>query len=712
MADLGTLKAFITVDNTGLLKGTRDAALAVEGMSARIGRSLTAAGTAISGFGKTLTVGLTLPITAAGVAMVKAASDAEEAGSKFNTVFKDVRGQASNAAKELSTSFGLSNVAAQKLLGNTGDLLTGFGFTGEAALDLSTKTNQLAVDLASFTNVEGGAERASQALTKALLGERESAKELGIAILETDVKQKVAQLRAKGMTFATERQAKAYATLAIATEQSKNAIGDFARTQNSTANQARVLVARLTDLAVNIGQFLIPLANKVIGFITEWVARFQALDSATKANIIVVAGLVAAIGPLTFIFGTLISLGGTLFTVFSGIAAVVAFLATPVGLIVAAFVGVVAILIKTGKAAEVVGKIWIGLRTTLALVMSGIATVLSTLTFAFQSFLKGINLVASAVGVDLPEGFTNFISTLDDVQSKLDGFAESQAETAASMSMKWGDAWGAFKEDMTGALGFAETFLAEKGVSIKELLAEIAQGMEIKPPGAQDEGGEPTTGPGSGQEQDNLDKSSTAWGKWLAEQRQFSKVWDNTWSQTAVNVADGFADGFADAIVTGKSFKTVMLNLAQSTAKDLIAQALRSAIAQIAINETVTATNAAAAAPNPYLIPLYVGLALALFAGVAGGLGGGGSSGGGGGGAGVASAPSEPVTATQANPVAVTQFTGPTGESGEGGSDRQQVAQPIVLEIDGEAIANVVVKQTKNGVGDGADTLALATGEE
>lgn len=709
MASLGSLTAFITADNSGLLNGARQSAAAVEKMSTNIAASLNRAGSSISNFGKSLTVGLTLPIAAAGASIIKLASDAEEAGSKFNTVFKDVGTQASAASKELSKSFGLSSVEAQKLLGNTGDLLSGFGFTGEAALDLSVKTNQLAVDLASFTNVEGGAERASAALTKALLGERESAKELGIAILEADVKQRVAQLSARGLTFATERQAKAYATLELATEQSKNAIGDFARTQNSVANQSRILRARVTDLAVSLGQMLLPLANKIIGTVIEWVTAFQSLDNQTKANIIVLAGLVAAIGPVVFITGKLISLVGVVVAGFGAIAAVVGFLLSPVGLLVAGFAVLVAWLVKTGKAAEVVGKVWIGLRTTLALVMSGIATVLSTLTFAFQSFLKGIQLVSNAIGIDLPEGFTNFTSSLDSVQERLDGFAMGQAETAATMSMSWGNAWGAFKTDMESALLFAEAFLMEKGVTIKELLDEITGGLQIGgAEGEEGEGGEEAkTGPGSAQEQAILDKSITAWQKWIDDQRDFSEVWRKTWSQTAVNVANSFSKGFADMIVSGRSFRSVIVSLAQSTASDLIAQAVKSAITHIAIKQTETAANAAASAPNPYLIPLYVGIGLALFASAVGSPGGGGGGGGGGGTAPTTAAASAPQSET----LAFTQITGPSlgrDEQGDGGTEEQNVPD-VVIAIDGEVLAKAVIKQTKDGMGDGADTLALAT---
>ena len=138
--------------------------------------------------GDTVLKGFTAPLLGLGVTAVKLASDFEETQSKFNTVFKDIRSDADLTAKNLSDNFGLSSKASLQLLSDTGDLLTGFGFTQEEALKLSKEVNELAVDLASFTNFSGGAEGASLALTKALLGERESIKQLGIAITEADLK--------------------------------------------------------------------------------------------------------------------------------------------------------------------------------------------------------------------------------------------------------------------------------------------------------------------------------------------------------------------------------------------------------------------------------------------------------------------------------------------------------------------------------------------
>jgi hypothetical protein len=306
----------------------------------QVNKSLDKAGKKMVSIGKGLSLGLTLPIIAMGVASVKAASDAEETFSKFDTVFRDVKGSAEEAFKTLRNEYGLSSTASKQLLGDTGDLLTGFGFSQESALGLSTEVQKLAVDLASFTNFSGGAEGASQALTKALLGERDSLKALGIAILEDDVKKQMAINSAKGLTFETERQAKAQATLDLAIQQSGNAIGDYARTQDSFANQSRLMRSRLEDIAVELGQVFLPLMTKVVTVITSVINWFSGLDDGVKRTIVIVAAIVAAIGPLLVVFGTVLTL---IPTMVAGLATLkVAFLAVtgPIGLTI----GIIALL--------------------------------------------------------------------------------------------------------------------------------------------------------------------------------------------------------------------------------------------------------------------------------------------------------------------------------------------------------------------------------
>jgi hypothetical protein len=273
-----------------------------------IGRGMMIAGTAVIG-------ALTL--------ITKKASDAQETYAKFGTVFKDSSEEAEQAASDLTKRYGLSTLAAKDMLGATGDLLTGLGIQSKVALSLSQRTQQLAVDLASFTNYQGGAKGASEALTKAMLGEREMVKSLGIVITEEMVKEHLLREGKAKLTGQALLQAKAEATLAIAIGQSKNAIGDYERTSGSLANVTRRLFARLQDLWVMIGTKLIPVATDIATKVIDIVEKTKAWTEAhpkLAAMIVKVAAaggaLMAVLGPLAMALPGLVSgftmIGGAL----------------------------------------------------------------------------------------------------------------------------------------------------------------------------------------------------------------------------------------------------------------------------------------------------------------------------------------------------------------------------------------------------------------
>jgi hypothetical protein len=221
---------------------------------------------------------------------VKMASEFEESNAKFGTTFAGVSKEANAMRRELVNSFGVSSLAATKLLSSTGDLLSGFGMTGDSALQMAGDVNKLAIDLASFTNAQGGAEAVSNALNRAILGERESLKTYGIAIREADID---AELLAKGMQNLTGEallQAKGQATLAIAMRQSKNAIGDFERTQDSFANTMRRIKAVSEDVTVIIGQSFMEAVGPAVKEIGEFVKSKEGIEAIGNG----VRGVVAA----------------------------------------------------------------------------------------------------------------------------------------------------------------------------------------------------------------------------------------------------------------------------------------------------------------------------------------------------------------------------------------------------------------------------------
>ncbi len=212
----------------------------------------------------------------------KAASDAEEISSKFATIFRDISKEAEGVADSFAENFGLAGSTARELLGNTADLLTGLGFTQEGALDLSEQVNTLAADLASFSNFAGGTTGASEALTKALLGEAESAKALGIVINQNTKEYKDAIKFYTEVEGKTLLQAKAFTALQFATEQSGNAIGDVSRTWESHANVQRRLQESTKSFKEEMGAFvnqaatpLLAITDRIVKKMADWLEKLN-----------------------------------------------------------------------------------------------------------------------------------------------------------------------------------------------------------------------------------------------------------------------------------------------------------------------------------------------------------------------------------------------------------------------------------------------------
>lgn len=224
------------------------------------------------------------------VNVTKAASNMQEELQKFSTVFASVGDLAIKERDKLVKSFDLSRLSATKLLAATGDLLTGFGFTDKAALDLSSQVQSLSADLVSFSNFEGGVTGASEILTKALLGEREALISLGIKISEAELKQAAL---AKGIQLTNGRLSKqdtALLTLELALKQSGKAIGDVARSQGTFATENRKLQNSLEDLSTSVGAFILPSAtklfnafNKVAGIIIRFTDSLDKSKETTRS---------------------------------------------------------------------------------------------------------------------------------------------------------------------------------------------------------------------------------------------------------------------------------------------------------------------------------------------------------------------------------------------------------------------------------------------
>lgn len=347
-------------------------------------------GRGVRNVGLGLTAALTLPIGILGRSMVRSASEAEESAQKFNVVFRDLEGQANTVARVFARDFGVAKDEAKELIGTTGDLLTGFGFTQDKALTLSEKVAQLGADLASFNNVQGGAQEAISRLTKGILGETENLKLLGIVVRQDtkDFKNRVAQIQAS--TGATLLQAKAEAIFQDAVRQSKNAIGDFARTSAGYANQVRILRARLRDLSISFGVILLPTVNRFVGVLLKVTEKINSLSPRAKKFILIFAGFAAVIGPVLLVIGLLIT----------AVASVITSVGTLTGLLAGAGIGfgaIALVMIKVIAILALVGGAIYLLIDDMRVWMSAGDSVIGGLIGSFETFKNRIMVVFNAV---------------------------------------------------------------------------------------------------------------------------------------------------------------------------------------------------------------------------------------------------------------------------------------------------------------------------
>ncbi len=59
-----------------------------------------------------------------------------------------------------------------------------------------------------------------------------------------------------------------------------------------------------------IGEMLIPILNQMVDFVDKGITAWNNLDGGLKIAIVTLGGVLASIGPLVYLFGTLVSVVG------------------------------------------------------------------------------------------------------------------------------------------------------------------------------------------------------------------------------------------------------------------------------------------------------------------------------------------------------------------------------------------------------------------
>lgn len=190
------------------------------------------------------------------------------------------------------------------------------------------------------------------------------------------------------------------------------------------------------ELGTTILEMLSPAIEKVSGMVSALSDWFHSLDDGQKKSVVSIIALVAAIAPALIMIGKAVQFVGTLSTAFS-------FLCSPVGLVIAAIAGLIAIFVNLYNTNEefraVVDAAWSAIQEKIGAVISALQEFIS----AFVGFAKSI---WQRWGDDITNIATKAFSLVSTtVQSALDVIKGIIKTATAVLKGDWSGAWNALK---------------------------------------------------------------------------------------------------------------------------------------------------------------------------------------------------------------------------------------------------------------------------
>lgn len=198
-----------------------------------------------------------------------------------NNVFKESTDSINDFTENAVSKFGLTELAAKKMIGVFGGILSASNITGDTQVEMSKNLTAFTGDLASFYNLDF--ETVNKKLQSGLVGNTAAMRSLGVNMTVANLE---AYALSKGITQSYKDMNQATKTVLrynYMLEQLSVAQGDFSRTSASWSNQVRLLTNNFKQLLSLIGGGLIKLFYPVLTLLNEIVsASVRAMTALSK----------------------------------------------------------------------------------------------------------------------------------------------------------------------------------------------------------------------------------------------------------------------------------------------------------------------------------------------------------------------------------------------------------------------------------------------
>ncbi|HAT6642583.1 TPA: hypothetical protein JAL43_001082 [Corynebacterium striatum] len=232
-------------------------------------------------------------VIALGKQAVDSASALEQSTGAVESVFKAQATAIKDLAADAAGAVGLSANQYQEFASVIGSQLKNLGTAQEDLVPTTDKLITMGADLASMFG--GTTADAVESLSAAFRGEYDPVEKYGISIKKSDINARLAAKGLSGLEGEALRQAEAQELLAMLTEQSADAMGNFQRETDTAAGSAQIAAANWENAKAALGQSLLPVVTQVaekLAGLAQVVGQHPQLFGAAALAIVGVAGAI------------------------------------------------------------------------------------------------------------------------------------------------------------------------------------------------------------------------------------------------------------------------------------------------------------------------------------------------------------------------------------------------------------------------------------
>lgn len=220
-----------------------------------------------------------------GISAVNASSDLVEVQNVVDVAFGDMSYKIEQFAETCVDKFGISEYAAKNTAGSFMAMGNAMGFSSEEASDMAVALTAASSGMASFYNISQ--DYARVALSAVYTGETETMKRYGIILTEANLQEYALSrgitTKVKAMDASSKAALRYNYVMSILTkglEEQNDILHDFQRTQDSWANQIRLLQETWRQFLTVLGNGLTTILAPVLSTLRSIVVTLMQLTSA------------------------------------------------------------------------------------------------------------------------------------------------------------------------------------------------------------------------------------------------------------------------------------------------------------------------------------------------------------------------------------------------------------------------------------------------